>query len=70
MFSSPMVTWWELLVPADDLESAAAGMQMTVQQMIAQCLAMTYAGVELTAEKVEAVCAGGEAYAYRVVARE
>ena len=60
--------WWELIVPADDLEREAKGAGMTVEELVGRCVGMTYAGAQLRPEKVEGVCAGGEVYVYRVVA--
>ncbi|MEO8726274.1 MAG: hypothetical protein ABI383_09125 [Acidobacteriaceae bacterium] len=62
---------WELLIPADDLEQAAseAGFQ-DVYGLLGRCSEVTYAGVVLDVTELEAVCAGGEAYLYRLIAEE
>jgi len=60
--------YWELVIPADDLEGAAKGAETSVEELVERCMGMTYAGVELKAEKLEGVVAGGEVYVYRVLA--
>lgn len=62
---------WEILIPADDLEQAAseAGSQ-DVYALMGKCSEVTYAGVTLNVSELEAVCAGGEAYLYRLIAEE
>lgn len=62
---------WEILVPADDLEQAASGAQLQdVYALIGKSSEITYAGAVLTVIELEAVCAGGEAYLYRLRAKE
>jgi hypothetical protein len=62
---------WEILIPADDLEQFATEAQFQdVYALIASCSEATYAGVSLTISELEAVCAGGEAYLYRMRAVE
>lgn len=62
---------WEILIPADDLEQAASEAQcQDAYALIAKCSEVTYAGVSLSISELEAVCAGGEAYLYRLMAEE
>ncbi len=62
---------WELLIPADELEQAASDSGSgDVYALLGKCNEITYAGVSLKVSEVEAVCAGGDAYLYRLMATE
>jgi nucleoside 2-deoxyribosyltransferase len=62
---------WEILVSADDAEDAAHhfGIQ-DVHTLFTKCRQITFAGVALSPVQLEAVCAGGDVYLYRVIAAE
>jgi hypothetical protein len=62
---------WEIIVPADDLEELMHGRQFAdVQSLMQSCESMRFANTQLTLKEVQSVCAGGEAYLYRLLAKE
>jgi hypothetical protein len=62
---------WELIVAADDVEELMHRRQCAdVHGLMQSCESMQFAGAQLVLKEVQAVCAGGEAYLYRLLAKE